>query len=168
MIRRASESDAGFGRHHLHGDVAKRARFDRTGNDGPASRVGGELISNRLREPPPTIRISVMAVPVSSSIDSDNAVLEREALEDGARVSRWALGLGLPRLATIVGDRRDHAARMKKGRMVGVKERAEGRARLAREREQLLREMEPLLGPVATACLQQPQAAMFFSSRVVP
>ena len=32
------------GRQHLHGDVAKRRRFDRTGDDRAAGGVGGELI----------------------------------------------------------------------------------------------------------------------------
>ena len=85
-------------------------------------------------------------------------VLEREALENRARVLRRAVRLWLTRVAAVVRDCRDHAARVKERRMVGVEERSESVPRLARERQQLfVSEVVSLIRPIAPARLQQPE-----------
>ena len=73
--------------------------------------------SSRLRDPPPTMRIVVEAGAGDLFERFEHlAVLERQALENRARVAAGSGRLRLAGLAAVRRDRRDHVVRVQEAR----------------------------------------------------
>ena len=91
------------GADHLHRDIAERGRFDRAGEHGAAGRVGGELIQQPVaRSAADDVDLlDGMAGQLLERVEHE-AVLERQALENRARVAARPVGLRLAGLAAVV------------------------------------------------------------------
>ena len=149
------------GREHLHRDVAERGRLDRPGEHGPPGGVRRELIQQpvaRSAADDPDRRVA-MAAQLLERLE-DRAVLERQALENRARVAGLSRGLRLAGLPAVGRDRRRHVLRVEEPAVVRIEERSERVLVVARRRQQVVvRRRLAGFVPAPHARLQQPQAA---------
>ena len=144
----------------LHRDVSERRRFDRPGQHGAAGRVGRELIEQPVaRSAADNADVRVMAAGQLLERLEHDAILEREALENRARVAGLSGRLNLIRLPAVRGDGRRHVGRIEEAAVVRIEDGAERQPIVARGDQQIVvGHRMPGLGPAAHARLQQPEA----------
>src|SRR3954470_6386467 len=111
---------------HLHADVAERGRFDRPGDHGPPGRIGGELVQQPVaRSAADNLHFGDWDSGERLQRIEDDAVLEGETLEYGARIGRGTRRFRLTGAIAVLRNGARHVRRMQERGIVWIEQRRE-------------------------------------------